>query len=92
LKNKIFNAEAKKPFATLSKTTTIPHLLGIVDDVRTFNTKCDEVRKLVNDVRRALDDDEGKRILKNIKILREWFDQDVLGKQTVGSSRPARAA
>jgi DNA invertase Pin-like site-specific DNA recombinase len=92
LTDKKFNVQAKKPFAALCKTAITPCQLGDVEDVRTFEAKCDEVRQIVNEVRRALDDDEGKRILNNIRILRERFEPDVLAARTTEHSRQAKAA
>jgi site-specific DNA recombinase len=92
LKDKILNIQAKKPFATLSKTTAIPHHLGVVDDVRTFHTKYDKVRRVAYQIARSLDNEEGKMILANIKLLRQGFEPEILTKEDERKARRARVA
>jgi hypothetical protein len=43
--------------------------LGVGDNVRTFSTKKHVIPKLVNEVTEALDSDEGREVLKNIRAL-----------------------
>ena len=54
--------------------------LGVVDDVRTFDAKRDNVLRIANEVRRTLDTDEGRQILQNIRSLRDRFEPEALAK------------
>jgi site-specific DNA recombinase len=92
LKDKLLNVEAKKPFASLAKTTTIPLLLGVDDDVRTKHTKYDMLRQIAHEVKQSLDNEEGERILANIRTLRERFEPDAMAKEDAERARRAKAA
>ena len=93
LKDKILNIEAKKPFAALTKTPTIPLHLGVVDDVRTLSSALrQEMTKLASEICQTLDDDEGRLVLNNIRVLRERFEPEVLAKEKGQKCRLAKAA
>jgi hypothetical protein len=92
LRGKILKFEAKKPFACLGKTSNIPFQLGVGDDVRTFNTKKHIVPKLIKEVTEALDSDEGREVLKNIRAARQLFEPEVVAKEDAARARKARAA
>lgn len=91
LKDKILNVEAKKPFASLAKTPTVPLLLGVGDDVRTNHAKYDTLKRIVHEVRQSLDNEEGARILANIRTLRETFEPEVVAKEDAQRVRRAKA-
>jgi site-specific DNA recombinase len=91
LKDKKLNVQAKEPFYELSKTANIPHLLGDVDDVRTFHTKYDKVIRVAHEVARSLDNEEGQQILANIRTLRQRFEPEVFGKENPLKARSAKA-
>ena len=68
-------------------------VLGVVDDVLTNKTKYDVLMQIVHEVQRPLDDDDGKRILANIKTLRERFEPKLVAKEKGRrSSRAVKAA
>jgi len=90
LKDKILNIEAKKPFAALTKTPTIPLHLGVGDDVRTNHTQYDMLKRIAHDVRQSLDDEDGEMILANIRTLRETFEPEVVAKEEAERARRAK--
>jgi hypothetical protein len=55
--------------------------LGVVDDVRTYNTKCDLLLRIAQKVRQSLDNEDGKQILANIRTLRGRFEPEVVAKE-----------
>jgi glutamyl-tRNA reductase len=69
-------------------TAKLANLLGVGDDVRTFNTKKHIVPKLVMEITKALNSDEVREILKNIRTLRERLEPEAMEK---ASSRSRRA-
>jgi hypothetical protein len=48
--------------------------------------------RIVHDVRKLLDDEEGKTILANIRTLREEFEPEGVAKENVLKTRRAKAA
>jgi site-specific DNA recombinase len=50
LRDKKLKIEAKQPFASLAKSSSCPDQLGVVDDVRTFNTERDTVIQMAHEV------------------------------------------
>ena len=91
LRGKILNVEAKRPFASMTQATAIPHQLGVIDDVRTNNTKHDTMMRLSHEVGQMLSEQEGKQILANIRMLRERFEPEALVKKA-SKHRRATAA
>jgi hypothetical protein len=65
---------------------------GLVDDVRTFNTRCDQVRQIITDVRDALKTEEGELVLRNIRALRRKFEPEVMAERDAEDARRAKAA
>jgi site-specific DNA recombinase len=74
LKDKTVSIVAKKPFSQVSNLHLLPHRLRVVDDVRTFDTRYDQLSRIAHKVRHSMDNEDGKQILRNIKILREQFE------------------
>jgi len=66
--------------------------LGVVDDVRTNDTKRDMVMRIVHEVRQSLSDEDGKEILANIRTLRERFEPETVAKEQALKARRAKAA
>jgi site-specific DNA recombinase len=64
-------------------------LLGVVDDVRTLRGT---FAKLSKRILSALLDEDGQRILKNIRVLRERFEPEVVAKEKASRPRPAKVA
>jgi len=64
-------------------------LLGDVDDVRTIHG---EFAKVAQNVISELQTEDGKTILRNIKILRERFEPETIVNNTASLSPQARAA
>jgi hypothetical protein len=60
-------------------------LLGVGDDVR---TSLGEFSRLAKRILSALRDDDGQRILKNIRVLRERFEPEVVAKERAARPRP----
>ncbi len=89
LSGKILSIAAKKPFAPLAKSDSYPHRLGVVDDVRTLRGK---FARLVKRIWRSVQDEDGQRILQNIKALRERFEPEVVAKEDALRYRRAKAA
>jgi site-specific DNA recombinase len=89
LKGKIISIAAKEPFAPLAKSASSPHRLGVVDDVRTLRG---DFAKLAKKILSALHDDDGRRILKKIRFLRERFEPEVVAKEKTSRPRPAKVA
>ena len=48
--------------------------------------------KLASEIYQTLDDDEGRLVLNNIKVLRERFEPEVLAKEKAQKCRLAKAA
>jgi DNA invertase Pin-like site-specific DNA recombinase len=90
LTTRMLNVEAKKPFASLAKSKTIPHQLGVVGDVRTNNTKHDMLMRIAHEVGQMLNNEDGKQILANIRTLRDRFEPEMLANAS--KSRRAKAA
>ncbi len=88
---KMLKIEAKKPFASLAKSKTVPYQLGVIDDVRTNNTKHDMLMRIAHEVGQMLSDQEGKQILANIRMLRERFEPEALVRKA-SEHRRAMAA
>lgn len=64
-----------------------PSPVGVVDDVRTFNTKCDKLLRVMHKVRLLMNNEVGAQILRNIKTLRERFEPETIVKK-VQKRRP----
>jgi DNA invertase Pin-like site-specific DNA recombinase len=86
LTNKILRCEAKKPFASVRKTPDLYTVLGVVDDVRTLRGK---FARLAKRIWLSVQDEDGQRILQNIRVLRDRFEPEVVAKEK--ASRPRRA-
>ena len=86
LSGKIVKFEAKKPFASLANCSSCPRQLGVGDDVRTLRGYCARLAKKIWDDTR---DEEGQRILHNIKLLRQHFEPDAVAKEEAPRSRRA---
>ena len=67
-------------------------MLGVGDDVRTFNTKKHIVPKLVKEITEALKSDEGREILKNIRVFRQRREPEVVAKEDAAKARTTKAA
>ena len=89
---RMLNVEARKPFASLTKSKTLPYQLGVGDDVRTNNTKHDMLMGIAHEVGQLLDDDDGKQIRANIRTLREKFEPEVVALEDAKRVRRAKAA
>jgi site-specific DNA recombinase len=89
---RMLNVEARKPFASLAKSKTLPYQLGVGDDVRTNNTKHDTLMRIAHEVAQLLRDEDGKQILANIRTLRERFEPKILAKEDASKPRRAGAA
>ena len=93
LLNKVINVEAKKPFAPFAKLSVCPLRLGVVDDVRTFPLRRRRwLNQFIKEMSAVLSDDDGRRILHNIGILREHFEPEVVARERMSRSPRARAA
>lgn len=66
-------------------------LLGVVDDVRTNRTKYDMLKQIAHEVRQSLDNEDGEKILANIRTLRETFEPEVVAKEDAEHARRAKA-
>lgn len=86
LTRKRLRIEAKKPFTSVHKTSSLHTLLGVDDDVRTLNGKC---AAWSQEVWRELQTEDGQRISQNIKLLRARFEPEILAKEEV--SRQVKA-
>jgi site-specific DNA recombinase len=91
LKDKILNVEAKKPFASLAKTTTVPSRLGVGDDVRTNHTKYDMLRQIAHEVQQSFENEDGEKILANIRTLRKTFEPETVATEEAAHARRAKA-
>lgn len=89
LKGKIISIAAKEPFAPLAKSVSSPHRLGVGDDVRTLRGK---FAKLAKRIWRNVQDEDGQRILQNIRVLRLRFEPEVVAKEKTSRSRQAKVA
>ena len=71
---------------------TIKHALnvGVVDDVRTNNTKHDTLMQIAHEVRQSLDNEDGQQILTNIWTLRERFEPEVVANENASRSHPVK--
>jgi hypothetical protein len=63
------------------------NLPGVVDDVRILRGK---VARLALKVWRSVQDEDGQRILQNIRVLRQRFEPDVVAKEEA-AKKPRRA-
>ncbi|WP_439372679.1 recombinase family protein [Bradyrhizobium sp. DASA03120] len=66
LKDKILKFEAKKPFASLAQTASIPHQLGVVDDVRTSRGT---IAKLAKEISQYSKTEEGQHTFDCIRAV-----------------------
>jgi hypothetical protein len=73
-----FSMLKPKTFASLVKSKIIPHQLGVVDDVRTNNTKHDMLMHIAHEVGQMLNDEDGKQNYgkrnRGWRGLRRWID------------------
>jgi len=65
-------------------------MLGVVDDVRTNNTKHDTLMQIAHEVRQSLDNEDGQQMLANIRTLRAHFEPEA--KEKASRPRPAKVA
>jgi hypothetical protein len=76
----------------VTRSYIVLHKLGVIDDVRTFNTKYDKVKRVAHEVARSLDNEDGKQILANIRTLRQRFEPEVLAKDEPVKAHRAKSA
>jgi site-specific DNA recombinase len=89
LTQKILRVQAKKPFASVRKIPDLYTVLGVVDDVRTSRGR---FARLAKRIWRDIQDEDGQRILQNIRVLRERFEPERVAKGKLSKSRRAMAA
>jgi hypothetical protein len=89
LTKKILRVQAKKPFASVRKIPDLYTVLGVVDDVRPLRRK---FARLAKRIWLSVLDEDGQRILQNIRALRERFEPEVVAKEKASRPRPAKAA
>ena len=77
---RMLNVEARKPFASLAKSKTLPYQLGVVDDVRTFSQvgKKRWLNRLIKEAAAMRHTEAGQCILDNIRTLRQRFEPEAL--------------
>jgi hypothetical protein len=73
----------KKMTGNSAKMAHFQVRLGVGDDVRTSRSK---IARLAVKIWRDLRDEDGQRILQNIRLLRERFEPELVAKKKV--SRP----
>ena len=94
LTGRTLNVEAKKPFASLAKSKTISHQLGVIDDVRTNCRKSNKrwLNRMIKETADMRHTENGQPILHNIRLLRQRFEPTVVAKEDTEKARRTRAA
>jgi hypothetical protein len=60
---------------------------GVDDGVRTNHIKYDMLKRIAHDVRQSLDNEDGEKILANIRTLRETFEPETIVRKAMKRDR-----
>ncbi len=75
--------------APVARRVTECNWLGVVDDVRTLRG---QFARMAKRIWLSVQDEDGQRILQNIRVLRERFEPEVVAKEKASRPRPAKVA